>query len=70
MCRLALDLLARIVAVRINARPGHADTSMTEKHYALLAPNYVAQTIRQNFPVLGVANLTQVIPLISAGSSR
>jgi hypothetical protein len=49
MCRLALDLLARIVAVRINARPGHADTSMTEKHYALLAPNYVAQTIRQNF---------------------
>lgn len=33
---------------------GHADTRMTEKHYAHLAPNYVAQTIRQNFPVLGV----------------
>jgi hypothetical protein len=27
---------------------------MTEKHYAHLAPNYVAQTIRQNFPVLGI----------------
>jgi integrase len=32
---------------------GHADTRMTEKHYAHLAPSYVAQTIRENFPVLG-----------------
>jgi integrase len=42
---------------------GHADTRMTEKHYAHLAPNYVAQTIRENFPVLGFANSTQVISL-------
>jgi integrase len=33
---------------------GHADTRMTEKHYAHLAPSYVAQTIRENFPVLGI----------------
>jgi integrase len=33
---------------------GHADTRMTEKHYAHLAPSYVADTIRAHFPVLGV----------------
>jgi integrase len=42
---------------------GHADTRMTEKHYAHLAPNYVAQTIREHFPVLGIANPPQVIQL-------
>lgn len=34
---------------------GHADTRMTEKHYAHLSPNYVADTIRANFPQLGIA---------------
>ena len=38
----------------IAAQLGHADTRMTEKHYAHLAPSYVAQTIRANFPVLGL----------------
>lgn len=33
---------------------GHADTRMTEKHYAHISPNYVADTIRQNFPTLGI----------------
>jgi integrase len=42
---------------------GHADTRMTEKHYAHLAPNYVAQTIRENFPILGFGNAPLVIPL-------
>jgi hypothetical protein len=36
---------------------------MTEKHYAHLAPSYVAQTIRENFPVLELGSSTQVIPL-------
>jgi hypothetical protein len=31
---------------------GHADTRMTEKHYAHLAPNYVADTNREGFPRL------------------
>ncbi len=31
---------------------GHADTRMTERHYAHLAPSYVAETIRKNFPRL------------------
>lgn len=33
---------------------GHADTRITERHYAHLSPNYVADTIRQNFPKLGI----------------
>lgn len=42
---------------------GHADTRMTEKHYAHLAPSYVAQTIRENFPALGLASPTPVVTL-------
>jgi hypothetical protein len=37
----------------IAAQLGHRDTRMTEKHYAHLAPSYVADTIRANFPKLG-----------------
>ncbi len=33
---------------------GHSDTRMTEKHYAHLSPSYVAETIRQHFPTLGL----------------
>ena len=39
---------------------GHADTRMTEKHYAHFAPSYVADTIRLNFPVLGIAGETNI----------
>jgi integrase len=42
---------------------GHADTRMTEKHYAHLAPSYVADTIRAHFPTLGIAGETTVMPL-------
>jgi integrase len=42
---------------------GHADTRMTEKHYAHLAPSYVADTIRAHFPTLGIAGDTRVTPL-------
>jgi hypothetical protein len=31
---------------------GHADTHITEKHYAHLAPNYVAESVRSHFPRL------------------
>lgn len=33
---------------------GHADTRITEKHYAHLAPSYVSDTIRSAFPELGI----------------
>jgi integrase len=39
---------------------GHADTRMTEKHYAHLAPSYVADTIRAHFPTLGIGPETIV----------
>ena len=42
---------------------GHADTRMTEKHYAHLAPSYVAATIRAHFPTLGIAGDTTVTPI-------
>jgi hypothetical protein len=43
----------RAVAMAVIARQlGHADTRMTEEHYAHLAPNYVADTIREGFPRL------------------
>jgi integrase len=40
---------------------GHADTRMTEKHYAHLAPSYVADMIRGHFPTLGIAGDTAVV---------
>jgi integrase len=37
----------------ISKQLGHADTRMTERHYAHLAPDYVADTIRASLPVIG-----------------
>jgi integrase len=42
---------------------GHADTRMTEKHYAHLAPSYVADTIRAHFPTLGITGESSVTPM-------
>jgi integrase len=42
---------------------GHADTRMTEKHYAHLAPSYVADTIRAHFPLLGIAGDDPVVTM-------
>ena len=42
---------------------GHSDTRMTEKHYAHLAPSYVADTIRANLPVLGIVEPDAVTSL-------
>ena len=36
----------------IAAQLGHADTRMTEKHYAHLAPSYIADVIRATMPRL------------------
>jgi len=44
----------------IAAQLGHSGTRMTEKHYAHLAPSYVADTIRAHFPRLGIATETAV----------
>jgi integrase len=40
---------------------GHADTRMTEKHYAHLAPSYLAEQIRRFAPTLGTVEATNVV---------
>ena len=42
---------------------GHADTRMTERHYAHLAPSYVAETIRKFAPDFGTAEQTSVVSI-------
>jgi integrase len=49
----------------IAAQLGHSDTRMTEKHYAHLAPSYVADKIRANFPNLGLTKDAAVATLRS-----
>jgi integrase len=56
-------LAMRGVPMAVIARQlGHCDTRMTERHYAHLAPNYVADTIRANFPRL-TASAAMVVPI-------
>ena len=42
---------------------GHADTRMCERHYAHLAPSYVAETIRGQAPKLGIVKPSKVAQL-------
>jgi integrase len=46
---------------------GHADARMTERHYAHLAPSYVADTIRANFPKLGIVENPRLSTLRGGG---
>src|SRR5262249_8715204 len=47
----------------IAANLGHADTRMTERHYAHLVPGYVADTIRASMPKLGIVEETKIVTL-------
>jgi len=51
----------------IAAQLGHSDTRMTEKHYAHLSPNYVAETVRAALPALGILDNTKNV---EAGVNR
>jgi integrase len=42
---------------------GHADTRMVEKHYAHLAPSYIADAIQQGAPRFGFKPDRRVVPL-------
>jgi integrase len=42
---------------------GHADTRMCEKHYAHLAPSYIADVIQQHAPQFGFKPDRKVVPL-------
>jgi integrase len=46
----------------IGEQLGHADARMT-KRYSHLSPNYVAETIRANFPTLGIVDVSKVAPM-------
>jgi hypothetical protein len=48
----------------IAAQLGHSDTRMTEKHYAHLAPSYVADTIRAALPDSGIVEPSNVVSLV------
>jgi integrase len=50
----------------IAANLGHADTRMTERHYAHLVPGYVAETIRASMPKLGIVGRGNVTVLQQA----
>jgi integrase len=44
---------------------GHADTRITEKHYAHLAPNYVAETVRTHLPEI-IGEHSATVRLVAA----
>ena len=53
----------------IAAQLGHADTRITERHYAHLAPNYVADTVRAALPSFGIVGQATVTPLRAVGGA-
>jgi hypothetical protein len=67
----AFKARVRVVPMAVIARQlGHSDTRMTERHYAHLAPIYVADTIRANFPRLTEAQGRTVVPIERARRNR
>lgn len=57
----ASQLAMRGVSLQVIAHQlGHADTRICEKHYAHLAPSYVADVIRENMPKLGIVTSAKV----------
>jgi integrase len=52
----------------IAANLGHADTRMTERHYAHLIPSHVAQVIRATMPKLGLLEPNRIVPFTSLSS--
>lgn len=50
----------------IAAQLGHTDTRMTERHYAHLAPSYVAETVRAALGPLGIVPPSNVVSIEAA----
>ncbi len=46
---------------------GHADTRMTERHYAHLAPSYIADAIRAGLPNFGIIEESKVTSMLHRG---
>jgi integrase len=47
----------------VAAQLGHTSTRMVERHYAHLAPSFVALAVRQTFGELGIVEPANVVPL-------
>jgi hypothetical protein len=62
-------LLAGASLPIIAANLGHADTRMTERHYAHLVPSHVTQVIRATMPKLGLVEPHSITPLLMCGTS-
>jgi len=63
-------LAMRGVPMAVVARQlGHSDTRMTERHYAHLAPSYVTDTIRANFPRL-ITSAATLVPIRRARTGQ
>ena len=61
----ASRLAAAGVSMRVIAdQLGHSYTRMTERHYAHIAPSYVAETVRRAFGKLGVMQPRNLVPLM------
>jgi integrase len=55
--------LAGAPLMAIAAQLGHGDYRMTERHYAHLTPNYVADVVRASFGALGIVPSTNVVSM-------
>ncbi len=49
---------------------GHSGTRMTEKHYAALAPNYVAETIRAHLPDISQITIKSKFSCVAVNQYR
>src|SRR5437762_650292 len=54
----------------IAANLGHSDTRMTERHYAHLAPSYVAEVIRATMPRLDLVEIAATPPSATKAYSK
>ena len=59
----SLLVMADVPLVVVAKNLGHADTRMCERHYAHLAPSYVAESIRSQAPKLGIVEPGKVTQL-------
>ncbi len=60
----ASALAAKGVSMRVIAdQLGHADTRVTERHYAHLAPSYVADVVRAALPGFGIVPETNIVAI-------
>ena len=66
----ASALAMKGVSMRVIAdQLGHSDTRITERHYARLAPSYVADTVRAALPGFGIVPETNLTPLHGSSTS-